>query len=220
MVEPIAKKSVWIFITLFPVFISITQFSDFWVMSYGNWKHICNYTHMHGPTVSATHVSAAFDASSTALFSTNIFIFLYAFFGLCCTILSFIFFVFLFFVFHFLWSMLHCSFFLLFFFFFFFTFSCLHCTVLFFPSFLPFSSQTHKKKKSMIGATNWLLWVCEFSGCFKLRTEVVVVVGIGGWRKKKRNAWVEVSGFGRKWCEGGKPTRMPDMLLRYGFHKK
>ena len=113
MVEPIAKKSVWIFITLFPVFISITQFSDFWVMSYGNWKHICNYTHMHGPTVSATHVSAAFDASSTALFSTNIFIFLFAFFGLCCTILSFIFFVFLFFVFHFLWSTLHCSFFLL-----------------------------------------------------------------------------------------------------------
>ena len=93
MVEPIAKKSVWIFITLFPVFISITQFSDFWVMSYGNWKHICNYTHMHGPTVSATHVSVAFDASSTALFSTNIFIFLFAFFGLCCTILSFIFFV-------------------------------------------------------------------------------------------------------------------------------
>ena len=23
------------------------------------------------------------------------------------------------------------------------------------------------KKKSKIGATNWLLWVCEFSGCFK-----------------------------------------------------
>ena len=219
MVEPIAKKSVWIFITLFPVFISITQFSDFWVMSYGNWKHICNYTHMHGPTVSATHVSAAFDASSTAFFSTNIFIFLSAFFGLCCTALSFFFFVFLFFVFHFLWSTLHCSFFLLLFFFFF-TFSCLRCTVLFF--FLPFWLSHLKpiKKKSMIGATNWLLWVCEFSGCFKLRIEVVVVVGIGGWRKKKRNAWVEVSGFGRKWCEGGKPTGMPDMLLKYGFHKK
>ena len=25
---------------MFPVFVSITQFSDFWVMSYGNWKHI------------------------------------------------------------------------------------------------------------------------------------------------------------------------------------
>ena len=41
--------------------------------------------------------------------------------------------------------------------------------------------------------------------CFKLRTEVVVV-GIGDWRKKKerkkkRNAWVEVFGFGRKWCD-------------------
>ena len=191
MVEPIAKKSVWIFITLFPVFISITQFSDFWVMSYGNWKHICNYTHMHGPTVSATHVSAAFDASSTAFFSTNIFIFLSAFFGLCCTALSFFFFVLLFFVFHFLWSMLHCSFFLLlcffvfcfslslvyatlFFlssssFFFFFTFSCLRCTVLFFPSFLPFSSQTHKKKKKKINDWGnelvvvglWIFWVLQ-----------------------------------------------------------
>ena len=38
---------------------------------------------------------------------------------------------------------------------------------LFFPHFFsPFSSQTHKKK-STIGATNWLLWICEFSGCFK-----------------------------------------------------
>ena len=37
---------------------------------------------------------------------------------------------------------------------------------LFFPFFSPFSSQTHKKK-STIGATNWLLWICEFSGCFK-----------------------------------------------------
>ena len=25
---------------LFPVFVSITKFSDFWVISYGNWKHI------------------------------------------------------------------------------------------------------------------------------------------------------------------------------------
>ena len=32
-----AKKSVWF---LFPVFVSITQFFDFWVMSYANWKHI------------------------------------------------------------------------------------------------------------------------------------------------------------------------------------
>ena len=40
MVGPIAEKSVWFFITLFLVFVSITQLSDFWVMSYGNWKHI------------------------------------------------------------------------------------------------------------------------------------------------------------------------------------
>ena len=40
MVGPIAEKSVWHHITLFPFFVSITQFSDFWVMSYGNWKHI------------------------------------------------------------------------------------------------------------------------------------------------------------------------------------
>ena len=104
MVGPMTQKLVWISITLFPVFVSITQFSDFWVMSYGNWKHILSIfsfhnfvfngifvitPYMHGPTVRATHVSAAFDASSTALFSTNIFIFLSSFSGLRCTVLSF-----------------------------------------------------------------------------------------------------------------------------------
>ena len=34
---PTAEKCVWF---LFLVFVSITQFSNFWVMSYGNWKHI------------------------------------------------------------------------------------------------------------------------------------------------------------------------------------
>ena len=34
--------------------------------------------------------------------------------------------------------------------------------------FLPFRlSHLRPIKKSTIGATNWLLWVCEFSGCFK-----------------------------------------------------
>ena len=104
MVGPMTQKLVWISITLFPVFVSITQFSDFWVMSYGNWKHILSIfsfhnfvfngifvitPYMHGPTVRATHVSAAFDASSTALFSTNIFIFLSSFSGLRCIVLSF-----------------------------------------------------------------------------------------------------------------------------------
>ena len=37
MVGPIAEKSVWF---LFPIFVSINQFSNFWVMSYENWKHI------------------------------------------------------------------------------------------------------------------------------------------------------------------------------------
>ena len=40
MVGPMAEKSVWIFIILFLVFVSMTQLSDFWVMSYGNWKYI------------------------------------------------------------------------------------------------------------------------------------------------------------------------------------
>ena len=47
MVGSMAEKSVWIFITLFPVFVSITQFSDFWVMSYGNWKNILGVFNFH-----------------------------------------------------------------------------------------------------------------------------------------------------------------------------
>ena len=37
--RPMTQKLVWISITLFSVFVSITQFFDFWVMSYGNCKH-------------------------------------------------------------------------------------------------------------------------------------------------------------------------------------
>ena len=37
MVGPNDKKFVWF---LFPIFVFITQFSDFWVMSYENWKYI------------------------------------------------------------------------------------------------------------------------------------------------------------------------------------
>ena len=44
MVGPIDEKSVWF---LFSVVISITQFSDFWVMSYGNWKHILSVFNFH-----------------------------------------------------------------------------------------------------------------------------------------------------------------------------
>ena len=47
MMGLIAEKFVWFFITLFPVFISITQFFDFWVMSYENWKHILGVFNFH-----------------------------------------------------------------------------------------------------------------------------------------------------------------------------
>ena len=241
MVEPIAKKSVWIFITLFPVFISITQFSDFWVMSYGNWKHICNYTHMHGPTVSATHVSAAFDASSTAFFSTNIFIFLSAFFGLCCTALSFFFFVLLFFVFHFLWSILHCSFFLLlcffvfcfslslvyaalfflsssFFIFIYFLFSTLHCSFFFLPFCL--SHLRPIKKNQWLGQRIGCCGFVKFLGASSLEPKWLLLWALGVEGKKKGMLGLKSLVLGGNGVRGGKPTGMPDMLLRYGFHKK
>ena len=47
IVGPMTQNVVWISITLFPVFVSITQFSDFWVMSYGNWKHILGVFSFH-----------------------------------------------------------------------------------------------------------------------------------------------------------------------------
>ena len=42
MMGPIVEKSVWFFITLFSVFFFffISQFSNFWVINYGNWKYI------------------------------------------------------------------------------------------------------------------------------------------------------------------------------------
>ena len=59
-------------LALFLVFVSITQFSDFWVMSYGNWKHILdvfklwktelcgifvNLLNRMGPTYALSHQS-------------------------------------------------------------------------------------------------------------------------------------------------------------------
>ena len=41
------QKLVWISIILFPVFVPITQFFDFWVMSYENWKHILAVFNFH-----------------------------------------------------------------------------------------------------------------------------------------------------------------------------
>ena len=47
IVGSMTQKLVWISITLFPIFVSITQFSDFLVMSYGNWKHILTIFSFH-----------------------------------------------------------------------------------------------------------------------------------------------------------------------------
>ena len=44
MVGPIVEKPGWF---LFLVFVSITQYSDFWVMSYENWKHILGVFSFH-----------------------------------------------------------------------------------------------------------------------------------------------------------------------------
>ena len=141
-------------------FVSITQFSDFWVMSYGNWKHILGVFSFQN-SVSKTQ------------------------FSFLSFFLHFSFFLSLFFLCSSAQSILSFS----------------------FSSFLPFSSQAHKKnfknfKKinqrlgqrigcygfvNFLGASRMLM---NFLGlCFKLGIEVVVV-GIGGWRgKKKRNAW-------------------------------
>ena len=83
---------------------------------------------------------------------------------------------------------------------------------------------------NFLGASRMLM---NFLGlCFKLRIEVVVV-GIGGWRKKKECLgwslwfWESIGGWREKemnsewyemmkWCEAGRLTRMSDMVLRYG----
>ena len=80
MVGPMAEKFVWF---LFPVFISITKFSDFLVMSYGNWKHILGVFSFHnsvfngisvikhtmrGPLIRST---ATFDPFFFSLFSMS-----------------------------------------------------------------------------------------------------------------------------------------------------
>ena len=44
MVGPMTERFVWI---LFSVIVSITQFSNFWVMSYGNLKHILDVFSFH-----------------------------------------------------------------------------------------------------------------------------------------------------------------------------
>ena len=79
------------------------------------------------------------------------------------------------------------------------------------------------KKKSTIGATNWLLWVCEFSRCFKDANEFSGFVlqaqnrsgcygywGLKEKKKKEKRKEKGMPGFGRssqirvapshKWC--------------------
>ena len=56
MVGYMAEKFVWIFIILFQVFISITQFSDFLVMNYENWKHILSIFSFHNSVFNSIFV--------------------------------------------------------------------------------------------------------------------------------------------------------------------
>ena len=103
--------------------------------------------------------------------------------------------------------------------------------------FLPFClSHLRPIKKSTIGATNWLLWVCEFSGCFKDANEFCGFVlqaqnrsgccGYWGLKEKKKKGMPGLKSLVlggncvMKWCEVGRLIGMPDMLLRYGSHKK
>ena len=146
----------------------------------------------------------AFKGLSTAFFSTNIFFFLWSTLHSIKFFLSF-----------FLLLLLH--------FFFFITDPINGATAgdsgdrcrsdlsfFLFSSFSPFSSQTHKKKKkkSTIRATNWLLWVCEFSGCFKDANEFCGFVlqaqnrsgccgywGLKGKKKKKERKKRECLGW-------------------------
>ena len=82
MVEPMTQKLVWISIIMFPIFVSITQFSNFWVMSYGNWKHILVVFNFHNSVFNNIFVikhtwrdplvrsAAPFDPFFFAFFST------------------------------------------------------------------------------------------------------------------------------------------------------
>ena len=69
--------------------------------------------------------------------------------------------------------------------FFFFTFSCLRCTVLFFPSFLPFSSQTHKKKNQWLGQRIGCCGFVNFLGASSLEPKWLLLWALGVEGKKK-----------------------------------
>ena len=65
MVGPMAEKSIWI---LFPVFVSITRFSDFWVISYGNWKHILGVFCFHNSVFNGIFVINLLFSCNVGLF--------------------------------------------------------------------------------------------------------------------------------------------------------
>ena len=66
MVGPMVEKFIWILIS---VFVSITQFSDFWVMSYGNWKHILSVFSFHNFVFNGISVMKL---TTLSLFSHNV----------------------------------------------------------------------------------------------------------------------------------------------------
>ena len=113
MVGYMAEKFVWIFITLFQVFISITQFSDFLVMNYENWKHILSIFSFHNSVFNSILVIKHTWKDPLVRVSRNFWPFFFSFFS---TVLRLLFILFFFF---FLFAIVS-SFFLFFFFFLFF----------------------------------------------------------------------------------------------------
>ena len=96
MMGYMAEKFVWIFITLFQVFISITQFSDFWVMSYVNWKHILGVFSFHNSVSNGISVIKHIWRDSLVRVSRNFWPFFFPLFFLlhCSSVVIFFFFLF------------------------------------------------------------------------------------------------------------------------------
>ena len=117
IIGPMVKKSIWIFITLFPVFVFITQFSNFWVMSYGNWKHILGVSSFYNSIFNGILVIKHTWRDPLVKVNRNFwpFFFFFSFFSIVLQL----FFLLFFFLFFFLFALVS-SFFLFFFSFFFF----------------------------------------------------------------------------------------------------
>ena len=74
MVGPITEKFVWI---LFLVFVFITQFSNFWVMSNGNWKHILGLFSFHNSIFNSIFVINLLFSRNVGLFWLFIYLLLF-----------------------------------------------------------------------------------------------------------------------------------------------